>query len=71
MNFAQVQHSRELGTRRELLIVNGQDEGRSPALLLGKLTQVAIAGDTNTSMPSFWMAPANARIPSPEVFSER
>ena len=43
--LVQVQHRRiEFGPRRELLVVNRQDERRSAALLLRELRQVAVAG---------------------------
>jgi hypothetical protein len=43
---AQVQHRRvEVGADGELLVVDRQDEGAGPALLLGELAQVAVARD--------------------------
>jgi hypothetical protein len=55
----------------KLLVVDRQDEGRRPALLLGERGQVAVAGDAETSKPSTSMALASARMPRPEAFSER
>ena len=44
---AQVQHRRvQVGAGRELLVVDRQDEGAGPTLLLGKLAQIPITGDT-------------------------
>jgi hypothetical protein len=44
--LAQVEHRGvELRPGRELLVVDGQDEGRSAALLLGEGGEVAVAGD--------------------------
>jgi hypothetical protein len=44
--LAQVQHRRvQLRPGRELFVVDRQDEGAGAALLLGKLAQVAVAGD--------------------------
>ena len=43
--LAQVQHRRvELGAGRELFVVDAQNERAGPALLLGELAQVAVAG---------------------------
>ena len=42
---AQVQHRRvEVGTGRELVVIDRQDEGAGTALLLGEGAQVAVAG---------------------------
>jgi hypothetical protein len=43
--LAQVQHRRvEIGAALELLVVDRQDEGAGPALLLRELAEVAVAG---------------------------
>ena len=43
----QVQHSRvQIRAGGELLVIDGQDESAGPALLLGKLSQVTVAGNT-------------------------
>jgi hypothetical protein len=61
----------QLGARRELFVVDGQDERRGARLPLGELRQVPVARDAQHLHPSSSIALASARMPRPEVFSER
>jgi hypothetical protein len=55
----------------QLLVVDGQDEGRGAALLLGEGGQVAIAGDAEHLHALGLDGLGQARMPRPEAFSER
>jgi hypothetical protein len=69
---AQVQHGRvQIRAGCELFVVNRQNEGAGAALLLRKLAQIAVAGNAQHLKAFDSMACARARMPKPEVFSER
>jgi hypothetical protein len=70
--LAQLEHGGiDFRTRRELLVVDRQDEGGGAALLLCELREIAVARHPRISIPSFSIAAASARMPSPDVFSDR
>ena len=72
MNAAQVQHRRiEFRARRELLVVDRQDERRRARLLLRELRQVAVARHAQDFHSFLLDRRASARMPRPDVFSER